>query len=184
MKEINILLDMDGVLADFTHGAINVLNQRTKKNYTVKQYAEEFGNWGMDRNYGITKYEFWLAIGSKDEFWFKLKPFPWALDLYKYLCSLGNVTIVTTPSLDPDCAAQKLRWLDYYLRVKSSDVFIGGKKYLMAGNGILIDDYPVNCEKFAKAGGEAICVPSNWNTIDFNEDLVMESINQKITLAV
>ena len=54
--------------------------------------------------------------------------------------------------------------------------FLGAKKHLMAGNGILIDDSPANVNKFRQYGGHAILVPSNWNT----SNLSFEHIKQII----
>lgn len=50
------------------------------------------------------------------------------------------------------------------MNIGSDKVFLGSRKYLMAGNGILIDDYYKNVENFKSAGGEAILIPSTWNT--------------------
>jgi len=105
----------------------------------------------------------WEAIEETPDFWLDLDRLPWAVELFDYVNTLGDVTIVTSPSLDPDCARQKLEWIKFF-DVKSNNVFIGSKKYLMAGNGILIDDWSVNCDKFTDNGGHAINIPSNWNT--------------------
>ena len=164
---MNILLDMDGVLSDFLRGAVRVCNDITGKNYTVREYATTFGRWGIDEFYGITVEEMWIAIEKTPDFWLNLNKLPWADELYDWLSSIGDVTIVSTPSFDPDCARQKLEWLRWF-GIKPNDVFLGSKKFLMAGNGILIDDWSVNCEKFSEAGGRAIMLPSNWNTIDLD----------------
>lgn len=177
---MNILLDMDGVLSDFLGGAMKVCNKITGRTDTVEQYASSFGKWGIDEYYDIPIEEMWRGIEETEDFWFKLEPFPWAKDLYEWLSKIGDVTIVTSPSLDSDCASQKLMWLSYYLGIKSSDVFIGPKKYLMAGNGVLIDDWNVNCEKFIKAGGEAVNIPSNWNTNGVTFELIKNQIEKQL----
>jgi 5'(3')-deoxyribonucleotidase len=163
MKQ-QILLDMDGVLVDFLSGALECLNRDFNRNVTIEEYADKFGLWGTYDYYGITTKEFWDSIHSTPDFWYNLKPMPWYKELYNFLSELGDVTIITTPSLDPSCAMQKLQWLDNYMGIKSDAVLLGSRKYLLAGNGILIDDYQVNVEKFKSAGGEAILIPSNWNT--------------------
>lgn len=167
---------MDGVLSDFLSGALEVLNMKYDRKITLDQYAREFGQWGTYDYYGIGEEEFWSAISSRNRFWINLKPIPWAGQLYGVLSEIGDVTILTSPSLDPVCAKEKLEWLDYHLGIKSSSVFIGSRKYLMAGNGILIDDYHKNCEKFTEAGGRAILVPSVWNTPDLTYEMVINTI--------
>jgi 5'(3')-deoxyribonucleotidase len=159
-----ILLDMDGVLVDFLSGALEALNRDFNKKITIEQYADKFAQWATYDYYGITQEEFWDSIHRTPNFWYNLKPMPWYDELYSMLSEIGDVTILTTPSLDPSCASQKLLWLDNYMNIKSDAVFLGSRKYLMAGNGILIDDYQKNVEKFKSAGGDAILIPSNWNT--------------------
>lgn len=180
MDRINILLDCDGVICDFLSGAIDVLNKKYKRDYTVEQYARNFGEFGIDKFYGITTQEFWDTITETENFWYNLQPFPWAKELYDYLKIIGNVTIVTSPSLDPDCAKQKLMWLKHHLNIDSTDVFIGSKKHLMAGNGLLIDDYKKNVMDFMNNGGDAIIVPSNWNSIILTKELVFDTIERDI----
>lgn len=164
MKKQQILLDMDGVLVDFLSGALKALNRNFNKTYTIEEYADKFGQWGTYDFYGISKAEFWQSIEETPDFWYNLKPMPWYKELYSFLSEMGDITIITSPSLDPSCAMQKLQWLDNYMNIKSDAVFMGSRKYLMAGNGILIDDYSENVNKFRLAGGEAILIPSNWNT--------------------
>jgi 5'(3')-deoxyribonucleotidase len=177
-KRPNILLDMDGVLSDFLKSALRLLPKKNGSFYTAQDYAQDYGKWwGSDKHYGYTVNDVFKLIEKKENFWFDLDPFPWAKDLYKYLSSIGDVTIVTTPIEDPDCARQKLAWLKYHLGITSKDVIIGGKKYLLAGNGILIDDWSNNVDKFKEAGGKAILVPSNWNSVLLNLEMVISEIN-------
>ena len=180
MKKQQILLDMDGVLVDFLSGAIECLNRDYNRNITIEQYAAEFSQWGTYDYYGISVKEFWDSIDSTPDFWYNLKPMPWCGQLYDELNKGGEITVITSPSLDPSCAMQKLQWLDRYLNIKSDAVFIGSRKYLMAGNGILIDDYNKNVEKFKEAGGEAILVPSNWNTNNLTFEIILNAILNRI----
>lgn len=176
MKRQQILLDMDGVLVDFLSGAINVLNKEFNKAYTLEEYVNKFGLWETYDFYGISKKQFWDAIGSEDNFWLNLKPIPWYKELYSMLSEIGDVTILTTPSLDPSCAMQKLQWLDKYMNIKSDSVLMGSRKYLLAKNGILIDDYYKNVNDFRSFGGEAILVPSVWNTNGLTFERVKNTI--------
>lgn len=107
---MNILLDMDGVLSDFLGGAIKVCNDLTGKSYTTEEYALNYGKWGIDKFYGISIEEMWLAIEETPNYWYNLEMLPWADDLYEWLINISNdITIVTSPSLDPDCFRQKNR---------------------------------------------------------------------------
>lgn len=66
--------------------------------------------------------------------------------------------------------------------VEPTDVFIGSKKHLMAGNGVLIDDWEVNVNKFREAGGEAVLIPSNWNSVGLTFELLKEDINTSLIM--
>ena len=172
----NFLLDMDGVLSDFTSGTLHLLNKELKRDISTEEYVDKHYGWSIQEAYNITDSEFWSFIEQEPLFWLDLRPFPWAKELVDFLRLMGDVTIVTSPSLDPDCVKQKLQWLRRHLNIESNDVFLGSKKYLMAGNGILIDDFPKNVEKFQYHGGKAILVPSNWNT----NNLTFEEVKQTI----
>jgi 5'(3')-deoxyribonucleotidase len=175
-----ILLDQDGVLADFLSGAIKVLNRAYGRDITLEQYSKEFGRWGTYDYYGITVEQFWKPIDDEHNFWMNLEPMPWATKLYTALSAIGDVTIVTTPSLDPDCAKQKLQWLNYHLGIDSTQVFLGARKYLMAGNGILIDDYIKNVSAFQDNGGQAILIPSTWNKFDTSFEEIWDIISKQL----
>jgi 5'(3')-deoxyribonucleotidase len=181
MKKLHFLLDMDGVLVDFLSGAIESLNKEFDRSITIDQYVKEFGQWGTYDYYGITVQQFWTAIHSTPDFWFNLKPIPWYDQIYKLLSGIGDVTIVTAPSEDPDCAKQKLLWLRKHLDIGPDKVFLGTRKYLMAGNGILIDDYQKNVESFKLAGGQAILIPSTWNTPNLTWERVCNTILSTMT---
>ena len=57
-----LLCDMDGLIADFTGSALKVLNKIYNKKVTLKQYAAEFGKWGINDYYGITMDKMWEAV--------------------------------------------------------------------------------------------------------------------------
>jgi 5'(3')-deoxyribonucleotidase len=142
----------------------------------VDEYAE-LNCFDISKVYNIDISEFWRIISEDERFWIDLKPFDWAYDLLKFLKDLGyDITIVSSPSQDYKCVSQKLEWLDKHFNIKSNDVFLGSKKYLMAGNGILIDDYYKNTDKFIANGGKAILIPSNWNDKDISFDKIKNII--------
>jgi 5'(3')-deoxyribonucleotidase len=171
-----ILLDMDGVLADFTKAALRAMNKIYGKTTTIQQYAVEFGKWGINDFYGVPMSKMWEAVDNTPGFWLDIEPIEWYQKLYDALSEIGQVTILTQPGEDPECSKQKLQWLDLYMGIKSDAVFMGARKYLMAGNGILIDDYVENINKFRTAGGTAVLIPSTWNDPDITFDKVWKAI--------
>lgn len=173
---MNILLDLDGVLSDFFSEALNRLNQNFVLHMLPKDYCK-LQTFNMAEVWKITQKQFWTTLEKDDDFWCTLKPFPWATKLVDFLSTKGEITICTSPSHHPVCAKQKIEWVMYYLGLNSSNLMIGGRKYLMARpDCVLIDDYPKNVETFKQVGGQAILVPSNWNT----ENLTFEKVKQAI----
>lgn len=176
-KRKQFLLDMDGVLSDFISGALKELNKEYHRDITIEQYAKDFGQWGTYDYYGITVEQFWKPIVNNKSFWINIQPYPWYRELYDDLKEVGDVTILTHPYPgDKECIRQKLEWLKLYLGLDSDDVLFGSRKYLLAGNGLLIDDYYKNVNSFIDAGGEAVLVPSNWNTVDISYNKVLSTI--------
>ena len=174
----HLLLDMDGVIVDFLAGAMEMLNVAYDKKYKPSEYVDLHGKFGINELYGVSEKEFWEVLAYDDRFWEHLKPTSYGLKLYFWLARIAPITILTAPNLDPDCPRQKLVWLKKHLCLDINFVMMGSRKYLLAGNGILIDDNSKNCDDFIAAGGEAILVPSEWNTKGVNFKMVVGVIQQ------
>jgi 5'(3')-deoxyribonucleotidase len=181
-----ILLDQDGVLADFCSKALERLNIVYNKEYTLTDLVK-FGQFDMEKLYKISVSDFWKALEDEnkyfgaDHFWNSIGPFPWSRQLITELRKIAPVIICSAPNKNPQCVAQKMQWLKRYLNIESPDVAFVKKKYLLAKPGnVLIDDYHVNIDKFRKHGGEAILIPSNWNTLDLSFDKVWEAISNQL----
>ena len=157
---MQILIDMDGPLTQFHQGALQALNAlELWKDWPKGQYQ-------IEEYLGIPIKEFWDTIEKIQNFWFNLQPQPWFKQLIDLLEQYGDFIVCTCPSTAPTCPTQKIEWMRKHIQSNFNNYMIGGKKYLMAGNGILIDDFEVNIESFVKAGGQAILFPmitnKNW----------------------
>lgn len=151
---MHILLDMDGVLADFLSQACHI----------HKQPLESVDRWDFYESWGLTAEQFWLPLRGR-AFWANLEPYHWARRLYYTLASQYDVTIATSPNKDPDCASGKVDWLYRYFGEDFRDYLIGPEKWLMAKPGhLLIDDNADTCRKFIELGGNAVLFPQPWNT--------------------
>lgn len=183
---MTILLDMDGVLADFTSEALVRLNEAKNDQLSfplsIDGYVNTFGKFDMAECYGITQDKFWRIIEENNNFWINLKPFPWASMLVDSLRKISDdIIISTSPSLNPICAQQKLEWLFFQLGITSDRVMIGSRKELMSCKDVvLIDDYHKNIDKFNKGQGKGILVPSNWNTKDLSFEKVWGAIIKQL----
>ena len=183
MKHItHVLLDMDGVLADFFGAAIPKLNARTGKDFTVETYPK--GLYAMEEAYGITARDFWGIIDTPG-FWFDMQPMPHARGLLDFLIGEHGfeVFISSSPSMSAHCVHEKRKWLDRHLKFPASKCMFGSAKHLMAKPGaLLIDDLRSNCDRFVVHGGRAACVPSNWNTPahELTLDAILHLVKQQL----
>lgn len=162
MKIDRILLDVDGVLADWVAGVCRLFD---------RDQSEMEAEWGHDYDIcsvlGCSTSEMWRRVDEAGEdFWANLEPYPWADQLYDLCRSLAPTTILTSPSHDPTSLAGKLRWLDEHMGKGEHfrKFLIGPDKVACARPGaLLIDDRDANCDDFRSYGGQAIVFPRPWN---------------------
>lgn len=150
-----ILLDMDGVIADFNTAALRVHGM------TGKYHPP--GEWDIAKVMGITSVQFWVPVDTY-EFWrTKVRPYAGAKQFYDELQKRAPVVIATAPSMSPDSLKAKLEWLREFID-PNVEYMMGRKKSLMTSSGnLLIDDSDANVESFVCAGGEALLMPRLWN---------------------
>jgi len=164
-----ILMDMDGVVADFFTPA--VLAQReaaaaigiTKARDMDIRYP--YGKWDIAETLGLTNAEMWARIDNYD-FWFGLPCFEGAREFIRGLDTLiAPVAFCTSASLHSDCAKAKIDWL--HLHIGSSyPVYLcykGGKEVMAKPENLLVDDYHKNTAAFFNAGGSTVLVPRPWS---------------------
>jgi len=157
-NEITILLDMDGVVADFVGGAIEATGLPMK--------AEDVRAWDFfDAHMAVD--DFWEAIADTPGFWRKLDKYTWVAELWQLLNDTGcNIVFASSPCADPKSAAQKLEWLNGVglMGHGGTNYMLGHNKWLMARrDAILIDDSDWQVRAFRRRGGPAILFPQLWN---------------------
>ena len=183
----NLYLDQDGCLTNFFEAALHKLNKKYRKDnpITVSEYID-YGKFDMAALFGITNEEFWQCVEGGDQyFWDTLPVYPWSKNLYDFLSRFAPVTILSSPSDGRNCVWGKVKWLKEKIDplISTGDCIFTKKKYLLANpESLLIDDLQKNCDEFIAAGGNAVCVPSNWNTKDLSYNDVIEKILKESTL--
>lgn len=152
-----ILLDCDGVLADF-HGAALKLWDFPREQYPP-------GVYDIPGVVGISEDDFWERINSIPDFWLDIPAFAWLEELIRFVDRTGiKWYIATAPSLDPDCVRQKIIWLRRRLGNKFNRIMLGRHKELMANpQTVLIDDCDANIDRFIRREGHGILFPQVWN---------------------
>ena len=159
-KQPVIYLDMDGVIADFFGGV--------EKMYGVKHWKE----LTSVKTGGDLKQEVIDRITGSD-FFSTLPKFPTADGLIQLIKSAtgGHFSILTSPLIGDheNSAAQKKVWIAKNIE-RPDEVIVSGRKEKWAKQkdgtpNILIDDRPVNIERWEAKGGFGILYQANKDSI-------------------
>ena len=171
LKNPVILLDMDGVLADFHGGVCDLYNVTLQQcldmspppwEYAIeKQISEVLGHT-------VTAAGMWNLINHKmPGFWRHLRPYDYAQELYAALAheyGKENIIISTSPGLNPQAFSEKVIWMKDFFNHCPTQMMVGPKKHLLANERhVLIDDSAHNISEFRKHGGKAVAFPQPWN---------------------
>lgn len=179
MRTKKLILDLDGVFVDFVGAAFKTFDITLSG---LGEYPKRAG-WNVVKALNILRREQGLYPVSDDQFWGRfdedfwshLQWYPGAVQLYETVIKAfgaGNVWISTSATLQPSCAAGKLKWVDREMpEIGSARTFIGRDKWLLAGpDRVLLDDRDKNCLMFSEAGGLSVLVPRPWNMSSHVED--------------
>lgn len=158
---MHILLDCDGVLANFTQASIDA-HGRQESHDDIRTWDYFTDEWGMSPE------EFWSKCRGYD-FWRNIQPYEWAQSVIDLIRAKDlTFTILTAPSNDSECVQAKLDWLDHHFSIPIADVMVGQKKHLLANpEAILIDDSRANVDAFIRSGGKAALFLQPWNSSRF-----------------
>lgn len=152
-----ILLDMDGVIADFVTASIKAADlPLTHDQVTIWAYYREH----------MTEDQFWEKVGDDERFWNEIEPYPWAAQLVAMCQEYGKVYFCSSPCLDPKSASAKIEWLRHhgFMGQRRNDYILTSHKGLLGNpSRVLIDDGDHNIEAFRKSGGQTILFPQPWN---------------------
>jgi|DEB0MinimDraft_3_1074331.scaffolds.fasta_scaffold22547_4 phosphopantetheine adenylyltransferase len=159
-KQPVIYLDMDGVIADFFGGVEKMYGVKHWKELTSKKSGGELKQEVIDR-----------ITGS--DFFSTLPKFPNADALIQLIKSAtgGKFSILTSPLRGDheNSATQKKVWIAKNIE-RPDEVIVSGRKEKWAKQkdgtpNILIDDRPVNIERWEAKGGFGILYQANRDSI-------------------
>ena len=162
----HIFLDMDGVLVDFVNPALELHEQLD----AFDRWPP--GEWDIPKVLGISKSQFWSKIDAVGHaYWSQMPPYQWTHQLVQLVTRIAPFSILSSPSLHPECPTGKVLWLREHLDPNFRDYLFGHQKHLCARpDVVLIDDSDTNVEKFRGHGGQAILFPQHWNSNHQVED--------------
>lgn len=152
-----VLLDCDGVLADFAGALLSWAGPAFSRSQLTE--TDLIQSLGLEH-----RQEEFDAVASEPGFCESLPILEGAQDFVESLRSFTSEIIVVT---SPYSAAklwtfERLRWLEKHFAITKHDVIFAKRKELIRGD-ILIDDFPKNVKPFAERGGHALLIDQPWN---------------------
>ena len=148
MKIEKIYFDMDGVLADFNRGILELCG-RMPVDQSKCTDAEDDAQWD--------------AVREVSHFYDRLQPMPGALELFNELRENYDCEILTKIPKKrrniENAGEDKIRWVHRLIseEIKVTVVQDEDKKIYCKGSGhVLIDDYDQNINDWNEAGGTGI----------------------------
>lgn len=151
-----VLLDVDGVLADFSGELLRWVGPQ----YTRAQLTE----WDLTKALGIeNRQHLFDEYASEPGFCESLPVLEGAQDFVEELRKVADVVIVTSPySAARLWTFERLRWLERHFGISKYDVIFAKRKYLVKGD-VMIDDGPHNIDEFVNRGGRGLLIDQPWN---------------------
>jgi 5'(3')-deoxyribonucleotidase len=155
----HVFLDMDGVISDFVTAALALHGRED----AVADWP--VGEWHVSKALGISSSQFWREINLQGHaFWAELPAYSWMDELVEKIREYAPFTILSSPSLVPECLSGKVWWLQQHFAKGFRDFLIGPHKHHCAKpDVVLIDDSDENVQRFRAHGGQAILFPQVWN---------------------
>ncbi len=142
-KPKTILIDMDGVLADFEGHFLSIWRQRYPEEFYVeiKDRKEFYITRDYPQKYKSKIHEIYAEKG----FFLSLPPLPGAIEGVKYLKSKGHTIKFCTSPIDAyeHCVTEKYAWIEKHLGKEWTHHVILTKDKTYVVGDFLIDDKPV-----------------------------------------
>lgn len=160
--QMELFLDIDGVLADFTSACAKAHNKQLPFNSPSHR-----GHYDLAEAWGITASEFWKPLTEDQTFWHNLEKTSEADPLLDIIENKLNIKpfLCSSPSIDPYCYQGKAHWIrSHYPHLLTRTILTNHKHFLAKRNHILVDDSDRNINEFKKAGGIGILFPRLWNS--------------------
>lgn len=168
MNHLRLLLDVDGVSANFVEAYLSVVNHVLRRNHTAADVTE----WEMEKSLGLSAEES-RTVSSYIQtrgFASQLQPYPGAVEAIAKLRASHSVYFVTSPYRGPrdkhlSWTADREHWLLDHFGVPHSDVIHTSAKHLVTGD-VFVDDNVDNVRRWQTANPSGLALlwyqPYNW----------------------
>jgi 5'-nucleotidase len=143
-ENLVILVDMDGVIVNFTEGWLKEWNKENPDRPIPPDvvwshfYAED-----SFRHLGIATNEEFEALTHKVGLFRDLNPMPGAIEALNQMVECGlDIFICTAPLTTTECFSEKAEWVEHYLGKKWLRKLVITKDKTLVSAHYLIDDKP------------------------------------------
>jgi len=162
MSKLEILVDVDGVLADFTSEVLATLHNINGINYTIDMVDQ----WHIEKALDLDRDDWAECVNhiQSPGFARNLKPYPGAIEAVKKLAEYHEVCFVTADWRgSPTWVFDRNHWLTDHFGPLGKKVVHTSHKYRVCGN-VLIEDKPANIHQWApRQKGSAILFDRPYN---------------------
>jgi 5'(3')-deoxyribonucleotidase len=160
MHKPRVLLDCDGVLADFLTPAFAILNRLSGLNRKMDELKE----WDIFSLFSRTYEDQFYQECSQPGFCVGLQVLPGMVEFVEKLHEIANVYVVTSsmnvkikgpekrPAWHKTWAHEREHWLEEHFGILPKRVIHTSEKYVCIGD-VLIDDKPQNIVEWERAHG-------------------------------
>lgn len=142
-----ILLDVDGILADFAGRFRGIANKISGLNLSREEVAKS--EWRSEKSYPEEFRKEILARTRDEGFCLEMEVLPGAVEGVEALRKMGHVYAVTAPWKSKTWCSERTSWLAHKLKFHENDVIHAHDKWLIDGD-VLIDDKPENILEWAR----------------------------------
>lgn len=166
MKGKKLLLDLDGVLANFTYQAFKC--HGVNENFYETHRGSEY--WDVVKISQQTPKNFWSPMGY--DFWYSMPLTSDAEKIYRLCVEYfgDSIAFLTSPCLTNGCMEGKRDWcfrhfpgVPIIFSHSSGENNLPPKYFLAHENSILVDDYEKNVNSWISHGGIGFLYPRPWN---------------------
>jgi 5'(3')-deoxyribonucleotidase len=156
-----VLLDCDGVLADFVSAMLRVVYEVTGEAYRPEQVTE----FDFCRALGLGPTDagnVMLAISGRRKFCARLVTYPGARDGVRRLREVADVYIVTSPwNSNETWTSEREWWLQHYFDIPHGRVIHASAKHLVRGD-VFVDDKTSIVATWQRWNPDGLAL--RWNT--------------------
>lgn len=189
---MKILIDLDGVVADFVGGVCKKFNRGNPYTGPMQNPPRGEEAWGIEALLGIEKNVFWHACDYM--FWANLKKTPeadWIIETCESLSD--DLCFLSSPCYTEGCLEGKRDWVnEHYPHIplllacsaeRRGEKQLAPKQFCAGSDSILIDDHGPNVDSFVASGGRAFLFPRPWNRHHDRYDTVDFDLREALQLA-